>query len=349
MSQEIIRKTLQYERKLIRRLLQTDQQLKAIYGQYADQTSEILSRYRAKTNGIIIRDPDLDKQLAKQTVNLKNKIKETIETGQVEAWKMSNEKNDEIIYGALRKAPQFLIAKKGLFDRNEKAFLAFQQRKYEGMGLSDRVWNLADGNQKLLEGYLENGLSSGKSAQQISIDIRQLLKEPDKLFRRVRDENGKLQLSESARAYTPEPGMYRSSAQNAMRLARTEVNMAYRTADQQRWKGLDFVLGYEVVLSDQHPVPDICDEAAGRYPKNFVFVGWHPNCMCYTIPILPSDEDFMDNLVDGKELSGRVNDVPEGLKNWVDKNSEKISGWKSQPFFIRDNFEGGRIEGGLSL
>jgi hypothetical protein len=54
--------------------------------------------------------------------------------------------------------------------------------------------------------------------------------------------------------------------------------MAYRSADVARWEKLDFVTGYEVKLSNNHPEYDICDELAGKYPKTFVFKGWHPNC-----------------------------------------------------------------------
>ena len=72
--------------------------------------------------------------------------------------------------------------------------------------------------------------------------------------------------------------------------------MAYRTSDQVRWKKLDFVTGYEVMLSNSHPVTDICDEMVGKYPKTFVFAGWHPNCYCYTVPILMEQDDFIKYL-----------------------------------------------------
>ena len=39
-----------------------------------------------------------------------------------------------------------------------------------------------------------------------------------------------------------------SSARNAQRLARTETNIAYRTADFERWAQLDFVVGIEITI-----------------------------------------------------------------------------------------------------
>ena len=84
-----------------------------------------------------------------------------------------------------------------------------------------------------------------------------------------------------------------------MRLARTETNIAYRTADYDRQQDLDFVVGIEVHLSGNHTCKgvkgefhDICDELQGRYPKDFKFTGWHPNCRCYTTTILKTPEEF---------------------------------------------------------
>ena len=100
-------------------------------------------------------------------------------------------------------------------------------------------------------------------------------------------------------------GVYRSSYKNAMRLARTEINMAYREAEYQRWQQLDFVVGFRIHLSNNHtilnskgePVPfhDICDELAGDYPKTFKFVGWHPQCRCFVTPILSDYDEYNKN------------------------------------------------------
>src|SRR5690606_36428057 len=116
---------------------------------------------------------------------------------------------------------------------------------------------------------------------------KQYLIEPDRLYRRVRDLDGKLVLSKAAKEYNPGRGIYRSSYKNAMRLARTETNMAYREADNTRYATSQILLGYEVRLSANHPRYDICDHLKGEYPKDFKFVGWHPQCMCYTVPKLP--------------------------------------------------------------
>ena len=122
------------------------------------------------------------------------------------------------------------------------------------------------------------------------------LKQPDKLFRRVRDEHGQLKLSKNAKAYHPGQGVYRSSYKNARRLASTEANIAYHKADEQRWSELDFVVGYEIVVSEHSKRKhDICDDLAGRYPKTFQFSGWHPHCRCHAEPILMTEQEIAAN------------------------------------------------------
>lgn len=169
--------------------------------------------------------------------------------------------------------------------RRDEALASFRKRVENGMNLYDRVWKLTEQFKSELELALDVGIGEGKSADAISRDIRQYLNNPDKLFRRVRDKHGNLKLSKAAEAYHPGQGVYRSSYKNALRVARTEVNMAYRTADHENWSAERMVIGIRVSLSNNHtlngkPFFDICDELKGVYPKDFKFTGWHP--MCYS-------------------------------------------------------------------
>ncbi len=120
-----------------------------------------------------------------------------------------------------------------------------------------------------------------------------------------------------------------------MRLARTEINMAYRYADYERWKDMDFVLGIKIQLSDAHPKYDICDILQGEYPKDFKFGGWHPHCLCFATPILQSDKDF----IAGKQPKP-ITDLPKNFKDWYEfhKDQIQIATKKGKlPYFLRDN------------
>lgn len=185
-------------------------------------------------------------------------------------------------------------------------------------------------------------------------DLRNYLQHPDVLFRRVRDQHGILRLSQAAKDYHPGQGVYRSSYKNARRLTATETNIAYHTADHDRWQKMDFVVGIEIKLSGNHtclgkdgkphPFYDICDELQGKYPKDFKFTGWHPHCRCFATPILKTWEEMAaddERILSGEEPTtesvNTVRDMPAKFKQWVEVNQERIDRAKSLPYFIKDN------------
>lgn len=269
-------------------------------------------------------------------LTIRNAIKEEWATAQVETDRLCQR------YDAALGAPSSSKA------HNEGALNAFLTRKgADGLRLSDRVWNCSGQFKDEIENALDIALRDGKSAQETARDIKQYLHHPDKLFRRVRDEHGQLQLSRNARQFHPGRGVYRSSYKNARRLAATETNIAYHTADLTRWQQLDFVIGYEVKTSGTNPnVCPICAELAGKYPKDFKFVGWHPHCRCHAVPILEPVQAFkqrMDALEAGKPTPPpqRINQLPENFTAWQERNQGRIADASkrgSLPYFIRDNF-----------
>ena len=248
------------------------------------------------------------------------------------------------------------------YSTNGEARDAFLERKANGLNLSDRVWRYTEQFREEIELGLDLGIRSGLSAAEMARELKSYLRQPDKLFRRVRNEHGQLQLSKAAKAYHPGRGVYRSSYKNARRLAATETNIAYRTADHLRWQQLDFVVGIRVVLSNNHTLNgkafrDICDELSaplgstatkgrGCYPKDFKFTGWHPLCRCHAESILKTSEELSEDVqrilrgeMPSAESANRVDDVPGEFKEWLRDNKQRIDRAKSLPYFIRDNVE----------
>ncbi|MGV6947005.1 hypothetical protein [Sphingobacterium kyonggiense] len=260
-----------------------------------------------------------------------------------EAWNLSETKLDDILgQYTIGNAISPLI-QDALFSRNAEALEAFLDRKSgaNGLDLSQRVWNYHNQFRFEIENNLAMGIQEGRSAAQMARDQKQYLVEPDKLFRRVRDFSRKLILSKAAKAYNPGQGVYRSSYKNALRMARTETNMAYRSADNDRYARSKVILGYEVRLSDRHPTFDICDHLKGKYPKDFKFVGWHPQCICFTVPVLPSAAEydrFEEALLNGKsyDLKGQIKDNPQ-MEEYINKNIDRIKKYAKKPYWIKDN------------
>ena len=94
-------------------------------------------------------------------------------------------------------------------------------------------------------------------------------------------------------------------------------------------------------LSDRHPTFDICDHLKGKYPKDFKFVGWHPQCICFTVPVLPSAAEydrFEEALLNGKsyDLKGQIKDNPQ-MEEYINKNIDRIKKYAKKPYWIKDN------------
>ncbi|RNI29771.1 hypothetical protein EFA69_09540 [Rufibacter immobilis] len=129
-----------------------------------------------------------------------------------------------------------------------------------------------------------------------------------------------------------------------------EINNLYRSNDIQRWQNSEWVLGYEVRLSNTPKLQlDICKELAGVYPKWFRFSSWRNGCGCYIVPVLPSMAEFKEYnkaLLEGKkgfQFKGIVKDVPLNFKKWV-FNNQNVN---PVPQFVKDNFIKGNIKLGL--
>lgn len=238
----------------------------------------------------------------------------------------------------------------GWTKRNTDAMDAFFARtRDDGLTLSNRVWNTTKQLRKEMELAMTVSIGEGESASHISRQVRKYLQEPDRLFRRVREaSSGNLRLSRAAEAYHPGQGVYRSSYKNAMRLARTETNMAYRTADNLRWEQMEFVTGVRINLSHNHPIHDICDELAGDYPKDFKFTGWHPQCFCYATPITCKEDEFVEMqkaILAGEEPvppSDEITELPDNFQKWMRDNKDRVLAAEKDgrlPYFLKDNWD----------
>lgn len=257
-----------------------------------------------------------------------------IYSGTSEEWKNSNEVQDLLAnkvlqtYGATIGKEKYEI----LYQPNNDALKAFQQRKDKGFTISDKLWNQSTLYKQELEEAISCAIQKGTSAITLSKQISKYLLDFPQLQKDYKERFGK-----ASRAMDCE---YRS-----IRLAASEINMAYRQAENLRWQQMDFVVGYEIKLSNNHtcngnPFQDICDILAGKYPKDFQWTSWHPLCRCYKIPILKTEEEFWE--WDGRNEAttasvNEVKDVPDAFKKWINENIQRAKSWDSAPYFIRDN------------
>ena len=354
----------EYERKQRRNIAALQARIDRIFRKAAEEAARI---------GISIRDlpddrifsfddyPKTLKQVERLLDALHSSVQATVTDGIRLGWSLADDKNDALVRRVFGKGADSLTpAQQQIYlARNADALEAFIARKTAGLNLSDRVWRYTNAFRSEIEMGLDLGIRSGLPASQMARELKKYLQYPDKLFRRVRDKHGMLKLSKAAAAFHPGRGVYRSSYKNARRLAATETNIAYRTADHERWQQLDFVVGIEVKMSGNHTclgrdgkmheLTDICDDLAGKYPKNFKFTGWHPLCRCFATPIMKTDKEMAEEnrrFMRGEEplpSSNSVNCVkeyPPAFKEWVGKNAGRIEAAEQRgklPYFIADN------------
>ena len=295
-------------------------------------------------------------------------------------WDEANQECDKLVQSVFGKkvleSPEF----SAWMGRNTAARDAFLSRSEHGLNLSDRVWKSVRQLRDEMEVAMTVSIGEGESSSSMSRKVRQYLNNPDDMFRRFRYKKGEKDIIDPETgeitgkeivwgkkwkkrikdevtgkykwidydrdSYKTGAGVYKSSARNAMRVARTETNIAYRRADNARWQDMDFVLGQRVQLSKNHPKKDICDKLQGDYPKDFVFDGWHPQCFCFATPILMDEEEMAkvtEAFLKGEKYTPRGNqitDYPAAFKDWVREHSEDIAAARqrgTEPYFIRNN------------
>ena len=355
-------KKLTYEQKHLRNLLRLEKRIDKLFQEAAARVahlSESVEGFSADDVFTFDKYPYLRNRANKLVAELNNAVETTIFDGVRLEWDLANEKNDALARSVLGSAVEHLdgTTRRRYFATNAGACEAFLARRERGLNLSERVWNLSKQFKEEMEMGLDLGLRDGVSAVEMSRTLRRYLQNPTALFRRVRDEHGILHLSQRAAAYHPGRGVYRSAYKNARRLTATEVNIAYRTADHLRMQELDFVVGVEINLSENHTClgadgkphrfHDICDDLKGKYPKTFKFTGWHPHCRCYATPILKTEEEFdadTQRILQGEEPTegseNAVDDLPDEFKAWAKENEARLEAAKARgtlPYFVRDN------------
>lgn len=356
-----------------KRIARTEAYAEKVRQQFALTVNEILALNKSMPTldeGVMFSFDDQSIKVQKQVEELLRQLHSVatmaIKKGITLEWEQANIECDKLVQSCFGKkvlsSPEFAA----WTQRNENARDAFIARSDNGLNLSDRVWQSVRQLRDEMEVAMTVAIGEGDSAASMSRKVREYLNEPDLMFRRfrykdaetgewkrkwkkrIKDETtGKYKWIDYNRDdYKTGAGVYKSSAKNAMRVARTETNIAYRRADNERWQQMDFVLGQRIQLSHNHPKKDICDKLQGDYPAEFVFDGWHPQCFCFATPILMDEEEMAkvtEAFLRGEKYTPKgkkITSYPQNFKDWVTEHSEQIAASRdrgTEPYFIKNN------------
>jgi hypothetical protein len=130
------------------------------------------------------------------------------------------------------------------------------------------------------------------------------------------------------------------------------INRQFRLNDIKRWQSQEFVIGYEIRRSnnpDHHS--EICGRLVGRYPKSFIWSGWHDGCKCYIIPILQDEKELSKVRVskfraalNGEdchqtEPKDTIKVLPAKFLGWYKQRVQQMLDSNIFPDFVRDNID----------
>lgn len=333
-----------YDKQHIQKVAAQQAVIANIFNQFILSVSPYLRKWDdAGKNNVWLRNQGIENAVDRELLNLESMLYANISAFQKDGWERAERKNDDFISQFIKGMAISSATKDGMFTHSLSAFEALKNDiDSNGLKLSDRVWNITQQTKSQLEFYLDSGVVSGRNSNGISSDIRQILHNPQKRFRRIRNEKGELVLSQPMKDYHPGQGVYRSAYRNALRTSATTTNTAYRSADYERWSKQDFILGIEIQRSANNRGPcKICDAMVGKYPKTFKFTGFHPFCICFATPITMEPENFADFLLNDTVPKEQViTDIPQGAKDFVNENKDGLQ----SAFWYKDNFTN---DGGL--
>jgi hypothetical protein len=161
----------------------------------------------------------------------------------------------------------------------ERTVLSYFSRRKNNIPLSRRVYRTRQLSQGWVDRVVNRVILQGGSWQELARAVRPLIS-PDA------------------------PGGVSFAAK---RLARTEMNNAFHTAQRAVNEENPYTTGMTWHLSNSHPTPDACDlvarghsqgRPAGVYDKGEVPDKPHPQCLCYAVSIPMDEDDFLASLVE---------------------------------------------------
>lgn len=316
-------------KKLSKRLAGYMMRVQGIYNRLNDKAASIVESvgYDGTVEFSFADYPEVKRDLQLLQRQFVGDMQSLIYAGTSQEWKNSNTFQDAVANKALRYYHAQVDGErfKHYFQDNSDQLGAFKLRKDKGLNLSAKLWNQSDNYKESLEVTISTAIEKGMSATTLSKKLSRYLNDWPSLQADYQEKYGK--------ATNIHDCEYRS-----LRLARNEISMAYRSAEQTRWQQFDFILGYKIKLSDSHPRYDICDDLVGDYPKDFKFRGWHPNCLCYTVPIVMNEDEYWSD--DRNNNLNMVTTPPGNFTKWCSDNANRILDAEekdSLPYFIKDN------------
>jgi hypothetical protein len=180
-------------------------------------------------------------------------------------------------------------------DFNQPATVSWLKYAAEdGLTLSDRIWRDAANFQRTMENTIARNIQLGKSARSLGKQFLEFAdQQPVKLSKEMQKFIQDLAPEDAQRAI--QQYIKKKLDYNATRVARTEIQRAYRTSYLDQAKKLPFVKGvkwnrsrteYYCAICENLATADLYGLGPGVYPADKAPKIPHPHCRCFYSTIL---------------------------------------------------------------
>lgn len=183
---------------------------------------------------------------------------------------------------------------KQAIDKSNNQVVAIVSNKQYGarqsMKLSGRIWKSSLYAKTGIQKVIKHGINNGLSARDIAKMLNKYMTPTSK---------NTILKKEVGKKFPSNPHYY------ALRVARSEAQFSYQESMYNAGKIMPSYEGIYWVLSNRHPLYDICDKLANETKygeKGFYPIGKepklaHPNCICTQIQKLTNNDDMIDRLI----------------------------------------------------
>lgn len=169
---------------------------------------------------------------------------------------------------------------------------AMRQVGPDGLQFSSRIWRLDRDARDGMNAAIMQAVVDKKSAWQLAKDLERYLGPgkncPQWTYARLNTVSSADKAKGDLKGLlTGDDCPGKGVSYNALRLARTEIQRTHHAANDNRMAAMPWIEKEKIVLSNNHPKPDICDDVVfggengdGVYPKGTIILPLHPHCFC---------------------------------------------------------------------
>lgn len=251
----------------------------------------------------------------------------------IEAEHTEGRRANEALNALIMTMPEGIRSHPGYNQQNEETINEFAYREVRGRTMPERILSYVQDYKSTIELIITEG--QDKSRTQLINQANYALTRPLPLLGRtqrtiqsgdVTMAVGAYLLSNRAGVMNPGRGVYRSKFLDISRIATTDINALYRVATEERFRQIDFIVGYKLKTAKDLRVCPVCRALDGSlWPTDAKLEQVHILCRCILIPLYKSTLEIEE---DNRRIVNGLDPLPASSSvNYVSRPSDDVYRW----------------------